>query len=263
MKQSFDFNQELSGRTALVTGGTKGLGNAIARRLDSAGAKVIITARNEPKDFGEFHFISADISQQKDVEHLVSEVAKHFGTIDILVNNVGGSDTPSGGFGVLTNEDWERIIQKNLLGPVRLDKALLPLMIEHGNGVIIHVASVQARLPLYDSSLPYAAAKAGLVNYSKGLSKEVSSKGVRIVSVSPGWMLTDSAKRWIDLIAETSGITPEQAKQNVMDELGGIPIGRPAQPEEVAELVGFLVSDRASYITGTEYVIDGGVIPTI
>lgn len=129
--------------------------------------------------------------------------------------------------------------------------------------MIIHIASIQGRLPLYDSTLPYAAAKAGLINYSKGLSKEVSPKGVRVLTVSPGWIMTESSTRMMERISESSTMNIEQATQSVMDALGGIPIGRPAQPEEIAEFVGFLVSPRANYLTGTEYIMDGGTIPTI
>jgi NAD(P)-dependent dehydrogenase (short-subunit alcohol dehydrogenase family) len=136
-------------------------------------------------------------------------------------------------------------------------------MIERKSGVIIHIASIQGRLPLYDSTLPYAAAKAGLINYSKSLSNEVSPKGVRVLTVSPGWILTAAANRMMERIAQSSNITVEQAAESVMDALGGIPIGRAAKPEEVAEFIGFLVSPGASYLTGTEYVIDGGTIPTV
>lgn len=176
---------------------------------------------------------------------------------------MGGSETPGGGFGVLSDEDWENSIQTNLLAPVRLDRGLLPQMIERKTGVIIHIASIQARLPLYDSTLPYAAAKAGLINYSKGLSKEVSSKGVRVLAVSPGWIMTASAEKMVERISKSSGSTLEEAQKSIMNALGGIPAGRPARPEEIAELVGFLVSPRANYLTGTEFVIDGGTIPTI
>ncbi|MNS37651.1 3-oxoacyl-[acyl-carrier-protein] reductase FabG [compost metagenome] len=264
MNQDFNFNNELSGKIALVTGGTKGAGKAIAERLSNAGATVIITARNAPETSNEkLHFISADLSTTAGTQKIVEEVLAKYGRLDILVNNLGGSETKGGGFAVLTDEDWEHSIQTNLLAPVRLDRGFLPKMIEQKSGVIIHIASIQGKLPLYDSTLPYAAAKAGLINYSKSLSNEVSPKGIRILTVSPGWIMTTSSERMMERIAESSNITTEQATQSVMDALGGIPFGRPAQPEEVAELVGFLVSSRANYLTGTEFVIDGGTIPTI
>ncbi|MBO9202621.1 SDR family oxidoreductase [Niastella sp. MAH-29] len=251
-------------KIALVTGGTKGAGKAIAERLLQAGATVITVARSKPgEENNNLHFISADLSTSEGTEKVVKEVLSKYGRLDILVNNLGGSATPGGGFAVLTDEDWETTIRTNLLAPVRLDRGFLPVMIESGSGVIIHIASIQGRLPLYDATLPYAAAKAGLINYSKSLSNEVSSKGIRVLTVSPGWIMTTSATGMMERIAKGSNITVEQATQSVMNALGGIPYGRPAKPEEVAELVGFLVSPRAGYLTGTEYVIDGGTIPTI
>lgn len=262
--EQFNFNNELSGKIALVTGGTKGAGKAIAERLLRAGATVVISARNQPEEPEQkMHFIPADLSTSEGTKKVVEEIMRKFGRLDILINNLGSSETPGGGFAVLTDEHWEATIQANLLAPVRLDRGFLPQMIARGNGVIIHVASIQGKLPLYDSTLPYAAAKAGLINYSKSLSNEVSPKGVRVLTVSPGWMMTTSAVRMMERIAASSNSTIEQATQSVMDGLGGIPIGRPAEPSEVAEFVGFLVSPRAGYLTGTEYVIDGGTIPTI
>jgi len=264
MKEQFNFNNELKDKTALVTGGTKGAGRAIAERLLSAGATVIIVARNPPEEKNpDLHFISADLSTSQGTQKVVEEVVQKFGKLDILVNNLGGSETKGGGFAVLTDEDWLHSLQTNLLSPVRLDRGFLPHMIERKTGVIIHIASIQARLPLYDSTLPYAAAKAGLLNYSKSLSNEVTPKGVRVLTVSPGWIMTTASTRMMERIAESNKSTVEQATQSVMDALGGIPYGRPAKPEEIAELVGFLVSPRASYLTGTEYIIDGGTIPTI
>ncbi|MBB6371793.1 SDR family oxidoreductase [Chryseobacterium shigense] len=264
MTKLFDFNNELSDKIALVTGGTKGTGKAIAERLSKAGATVIITARHHPGSMDEkLHFITADLSRPEGNEKLVKEILSSFGRLDILINALGGSETPGGGFAVLNDKDWENTIQTNLLAPVRLDRGFLPQMLERRDGVIIHIASIQGRLPLFDSTLPYAAAKAGLINYSKGLSKEVSPKGVRVLTVSPGWIMTSSATKMMERIAESSETTIEEATQSVMDALGGIPIGKPAQPEDIAEFVGFLVSPRAKYLTGTEYVIDGGTIPTI
>lgn len=264
MDKQFNFNNELKGQTTLVTGGTKGAGKAIAERLLSAGATVIIIARNPPEEENpDLHFISADLSTSQGTQKVVEEVIQKFGKLDILINNLGGSETQGGGFAVLTDEDWLHSLQTNLLSPVRLDRAFLPQMIERKTGVIIHIASIQARLPLYDSTLPYAAAKAGLLNYSKSLSNEVAPKGVRVLTVSPGWIMTTASTKMMERIAESNKSTIEQATQSVIDALGGIPYGRPAQPEEIAELVGFLVSPRANYLTGTEYVIDGGTIPTI
>jgi len=264
MEKEFNFNNELSSKIALVTGGTKGTGKAIAERLKAAGAQVIITARNAPETPDKsLHFISADLSKPDGTAKVATEVQSKFGKLDILINSLGGSETPAGGFANLTDEHWEETLHTNLLAPVRLDRAFLPQMIARKTGVIIHIASIQGKLPLYESTLPYAAAKAGLINYSKGLSKEVAPKGIRILTVSPGWIMTDGSKRMMERIAQSDGITIAQATQSVMDALGGIPFGRPAMPEEVAELVGFLVSARANYLTGTEFVIDGGTIPSI
>jgi NAD(P)-dependent dehydrogenase (short-subunit alcohol dehydrogenase family) len=164
---------------------------------------------------------------------------------------------------VLDDEVWQRELNLNLLAAVRMDRALLPAMIEQGSGVIVHVTSIQRQLPLPESTIAYAAAKAALSNYSKALSKEVAPKGVRVVRVSPGWVETTAATALVGRLAAEAGSDEQTARQRLMDSLGGIPIGRPAKPSEVADLIAFLVSPRAASITGSEYVIDGGTIPTV
>jgi len=154
-------------------------------------------------------------------------------------------------------------LNQNLLAAVRLDRGLLPSMLRQGTGVIIHISSIQRRLPLFEATLAYAAAKAALSNYSKGLSNEVGPKGVRVVSVAPGFIETTAATALIDRLAANSGADRNSARQELIRSLGGIPIGRPGWPSEVADLVAFLASDRAASITGSEYVIDGGTIPTV
>ena len=255
---------EFTGKRALVTGGTRGIGEAIAQRLRGSGATVVTTARCAPHDLLQPDlFVKADLSKAEGAEKCISHVRDRLGGVDILVNNVGGSSAPGGGFAALTDEDWRQALNDNLFGAVRLDRGLLPSMLEQGTGVIIHISSIQRRLPLFEATLAYAAAKAALSNYSKGLSNEVGPKGVRVVSVAPGFIETTAATALIDRLAASSGTDRNTAREQLIKSLGGIPLGRPGRPPEVAELVAFLASDRAASITGSEYVIDGGTIPTI
>jgi NAD(P)-dependent dehydrogenase (short-subunit alcohol dehydrogenase family) len=163
----------------------------------------------------------------------------------------------------LTDDVWQQEFELNLFSAVRLDRGFLPTMLKQRAGVIIHVSSIQRTLPLWESTLAYAAAKAALTNYSKGLSKEVAPHGIRVNSVAPGFTETKAAERLIERLAVQAETDTTAARQNLMNSLGGIPLGRPNRPEEVAELVAFLVSARAASITGSEYVIDGGNIPTV
>jgi NAD(P)-dependent dehydrogenase (short-subunit alcohol dehydrogenase family) len=254
---------EFQGLRALVTGGTKGIGHAIAARLRESGATVLTTARTTPDDSSGAAFIAADVATADGCRTVVDAVHRRLGGIDIIVHVVGGSSAPAGGFAVLDDGEWQRALDLNLLAAVRLDRALLPSMLEQRSGVIIHITSIQSRLPLPDATIAYAAAKAALANYSKSLSKEVSSKGIRVVRVSPGWVETDGAVGLVKELAAKQGTDYDGARKLLMDSLGGIPIGRPAKPSEVADLVAFLASSRAASITGTEYVIDGGTVPTV
>ena len=255
---------ELSDKRALVTGGTKGIGEAIVKRLRLSGATVMTTARSQADDLQASElFIQSDLSTVDGVDTVVKEVLSRLGGLDILINNVGGSSASSGGALAIHDDDWQQTFNANLFSAVRLDRAFLPRMLEQRSGVIIHISSIQRTLPLYDATLAYAAAKAALTSYSKGLSNEVAPKGLRVLSVAPGFIETAAATGLIERLAKNAGTDFDAARQELMNSLGGIPIGRTGRPEEVAELVAFLVSDRAAYINGTEIVIDGGTIPTV
>ncbi len=255
---------DLQGKRVLVTGGTKGIGRAIADELSQAGAKVIVSARNAANDPNpDHHFIAADLTKPDDVAKLEQEINEKIGGIDILINNVGGLTTPQGGFSTLTDEHWENELQLNLLAAIRLDRILLPKMIKQQNGVIIHISSVAGRQPLWKLNMAYAVSKAALNSYSKSLATELATKGVRVLTVSPGATKTPPMEKFISDYAASVNITVEEAFGQLMAQVGGIPMGRMAEPHEVASLVHFLVSPAASYLTGTIYSIDGGSLPVV
>lgn len=255
--------QEFEGLRVVVTAGTKGAGLATAQRFLAGGAQVVTAARTAPTPHSGAHFVAADLTTAEGVARFAEAALEHLGGVDVLVHMLGGSTAPGGGYAALTEVHWRSELDLNLMPAVRLDRALLPGMVERGSGAVIHVSSIQRQLPLHDSTTAYAAAKAALTTYSKAVSKEVGPKGVRVNVVSPGWIYTEASDALMNRIAEHSGGTVEAARQSVLDALGGIPLGRPAQPQEVAELIAFLGSQRASAIHGAEYVIDGGTVPTL
>jgi NAD(P)-dependent dehydrogenase (short-subunit alcohol dehydrogenase family) len=255
---------EFKGKRVLVTGGTKGMGEAIVRRFLLSGAVVATTARSPlPHGQSPSIFVQADIGTSEGIKEVVDRVEKAWNGLDILVNCLGGSEAPNGGFRALTDEDWQKALNVNLLAAVRLNHAFLPGMIERHSGVVIHISSIQHRLPLYDATLAYAAAKGALSTYNKGLANEVGPKGVRVNMISPGFIETSGAHGMIVNLAQSRRITEDAARQQIMNMIGGIPVGRPGRPEDVAELVAFLASDRAASIHGADYIIDGGTMPTV
>ncbi|GAA3172778.1 SDR family oxidoreductase [Streptomyces virens] len=255
-------SNDLDGRLAVVAGGSKGTGLATARRLRDAGARVVTIARTPPETADPL-FVRADLSSPEGAAAAAAAVAGLVGVPDILVHVVGGSSAPAGGYAVLDDDLWARELALNLFPAVRLDRALVPAMAARGSGAVVHVTSVQRRMPLHDSTLAYAAAKSALATYSKGLANEVAPAGVRVNAVAPGFIRTDGAEHLLARRMSEGGITRQAALDELMRVLGGIPLGRPAEPEEVAEVIAFLASDRASAITGAEHVVDGGTIRTL
>lgn len=252
----------LSGKRALITGGTQGAGAATVALFRELGAQVLTTARSQPADLPDAMFVAADLTTPEGCGTVAAAVQDRMGGADIIVHMLGGSSSPAGGFAALGEAEWRSELDLNLMPALRLDRALLPGMIARGAGVVVHVTSIQRLLPLPEATTAYAAAKAALSVYSKSLSKEVAPKGLRVVRVAPGWIETEASIRLAERVAADAGTDIKGARQIIMDSLGGIPIGRPSRPDEVANLIAFLASDRAASITGTEHVIDGGTVPT-
>src|SRR5580692_6555252 len=249
MTNSYPFcvsGEEFKGKRVLVTGGTKGVGEAIVRRFQLSGALVATTARSPSlHDQTANLFVQADLATASGVHSVADRIRQEWGGIDVL-----------------SDEDWQQTLELNLLAAVRLDRIFIPGMVERRSGVVIHISSIAHRMPFSNSTLAYAAAKGALSTYSKGLARGVAKDGVRVTMISPGFIETSGAHGLIMDIAKGTGISEEAARQQIMDMLGGIPVGRPGTPEEVAELACFLASDRAGFVVGADYILDGGTMPT-
>src|SRR5437764_2086391 len=207
---------DFDGRRILVTGGTRGIGEAIVARLIRGGGNVIATARSLPPGGAPDRFVQADLSTREGIDRVVKAVMDRLGGLDILIHNVGGSAAPGGGALALSDDDWQQGFDTNLFSAVRLDRAFLPSMLKQGSGVIIHISSIQRTLPLHEATLAYAAAKAALTNYSKGLSKEVGPQGIRVNTVAPGFTETKAAEALIERLAAQAGTDTAAAREGLM-----------------------------------------------
>jgi NAD(P)-dependent dehydrogenase (short-subunit alcohol dehydrogenase family) len=255
---------DLSGRTAVVTGGSKGIGLAIVRQLAASGARVVTGAKSPSPEIEaltrdqQVTFAPVDLADPEGPARLVALAGDR---VDILVNNVGLARARPGGFLSVTEDDWAVSLTLNLLAAVRATRAALPGMLAAGAGAIVMTCSVNARLP-DPAVIDYSAAKAGLAGFAKALSKEVGPRGIRVNTVSPGPVATDL---WLgrDGVAATVSQATGASAADVQSQAAGQSVtGRFTQPAEVADLVVFLASDRAANITWSDFTIDGGLIPT-
>ncbi|HEY9804741.1 MAG TPA: SDR family oxidoreductase [Leptolyngbyaceae cyanobacterium] len=260
----------LTGKTAIVTGGSAGIGLAIAKALYSEGVNVAIAARNPerlenavsaiqslPTPGAKVISISADLTQAESVEQVVSTTLAQFGQIDILINNAGSAR--AGSFLDLSDDVFLDAWNLKLLGYIRLVKAVVPHQKDRRDGRIVNIIGGAGRTPR-PSFLPGGTTNAALLNFTKGISKELAEYNIRINAISPGATATERAERLAEQNAQARGITVEQAKAETLQ---GIPLKRIAKPEEIAALTLFLVSDLAASITGAEILVDGGSTPGV
>lgn len=254
----------LNGKIALVTGGTKGIGKAIAEKLSAEGAQVVVTARNKPENGNiNHHFISADATNPESAPSVAAKILEKYGRVDIIINNAGANTSPNGGYSVLSDSNWHDDWEINLMSAVRINKALLPSMTAQKSGVIIHISSGASVLPIWNITMPYSAVKAALNAYSKSLANEVAVHGIRVLSVLPGMVKTDSMENFMARLAESMNISSDEAEKTLIANVGNLPLGRMAEPAEVANMVAFLSSDEARYITSNTFLLDGGLVPTV
>lgn len=257
----------LSGRCAIVTGASRGIGLAVTRALHAEGVSVVAVSRSGSAELTALggsgvRAIPADLADPHQPAAVVAAALDAFGRLDVLVNNVGAVKPRLGGFLSVTDDDWITTLTINLLAAVRMTRAALPALIAGDGGSIVTVSSVNAALP-DPLVIDYSAAKAALANFSKALSKEVGPAGVRVNTVSPGPVATDlwlGAGGVAAAIANATGGRPEA----VADRAAGDSVtGRFTRPEEVADLVAYLASARAANVTGADFTIDGGLVSTL
>lgn len=261
----------LQDRVARVTGSARGIGKAIAKVLLQEGCSVVICDIDEEKlakteselsNYGNVLAVPTDVTDMGDVKRLVNTAVEKFGTIDILINNVGilGGETP---FHELSLDDWEAVYDVNIKGTVRVTKEVLPYMRKQGWGRIINIASEAASQP--DDFKPhYDSSKAAIINLTKNLSKTYGKEGILVNAVSPATTWTPLVKEIFERRAEKEGRSVEEIRDEfVRKERPNVVLNRLAKPEEIANVVVFLASEKASYVTGANYRVDGGSISTM
>ena len=244
-------NDEFAGKRVLITGGSRGIGAATAQRLIDGGAAVVTAARAKTDHTpGASTFISGDIRTAAGAQDVVGHALEALGGLDILVNNAGASRVHIGGTAAIPDEEWEDSLAINFLSAVRVTNAALPALQQSGRAAIVNVLTDTITNPPAPL-LHYAAAKAALASYSKGLAGHLAPNGIRVNSVTPGPVATPGGTEIFDDLAGGMGITPEQFASS-------IPLGRIGDPRDLAEAIAFLVSDRAQWITGANFDVDGG-----
>jgi 3-oxoacyl-[acyl-carrier protein] reductase len=243
----------LRDKVCIVTGSTRGIGHEVARELLSEGAVVVTSGRGE-EGVGNLH-VTADLARRGEPERLVRETEERFGRIDCLVNNVGGTDIQS--YEALTDDDWQASFDLNLMSAIRATRAVLPGMKERKRGVIVNVSSTAGKRP--SASMPdYSVMKAALLSYSRLVADLYASDGIRCNAVTPGPTATEA---WVS----DGGLADQQGdREAVLARVAaGRPLGRLAEPAEIAAVIVFLCSERAGYVTGAAWSADGGTVPII
>ena len=257
----------LGGKVAVVTGAGKGIGLAIAKGLLEEGAHVVAGSRSDDalRDLDGVTAVVIDLATPEGPAALVQRALDDHGRIDVLVNNVGAVKLRMNGFLAVSDDDFDWAMRLNFFTTLRATRAALGPMIDQGGGAVVNIASVNAFFQPDGGTVDYGAAKAAVVNLTKSLAQEFGPSGIRVNAISPGPVATDL---WLgeggvaDTVARASGVDADTARENVVAGIGGFATGRFTTPEEVADLAVWLASRRTGNVTGTNSIIDGGLIKT-
>ena len=262
----------LRGKIALITGGSKGIGKGIADALAAEGCNIVICARHEKelqaagddlKRHGtEVRTVRADLTEPADIDKVVKVATDDFGGADILINNAG----TVGQHGTFENtpvDEWKKLFELNLFAVVAITRKVIPYMKQNGWGRIINISSENGTQP-YPDMIHYSASKGAIDNFSKALSKQYAQDGILVNAVSPAFIQTPLVDSMMEEAASEEGITKQEMIQQFLDEnRPHIELNRPGKIDEVGPLIAFLCSDKASFITGSNYRIDGGSVAAV